>query len=152
LNPALAVRHAEVARLSGRFLGLPSDGAAMARTTLRDLVPQPVGTRWMFDYAGGVEAAAVAAEEVVHDLRDYGMPWLLARTTLPDLIALVSADPLRTQMDDHHLAIAHAISGDLDAAERALTAFDVRAVDQPSLAGPQAQEFKRSFRDHFGLP
>lgn len=149
LNPMIGVRHAQVAQLEARFLGVPM-GACVTAAMLRDLVPD-AGTRWMAEFADGAAEEAAVAERLVADLRDYGEPFLRARATLAAVIDRVGADDRRTQLDDAHLAIASALSGDSVAARRAIAGFEAKAVEKPMLARSQADRFLTAFREHFNL-
>ncbi|GAA4465482.1 hypothetical protein [Phytohabitans houttuyneae] len=84
---------------------------------------------------GGPAGEADVADRVVADLHQYGTPYLAARSTLPDIIAAMSAAGT-TQLGDTYLAIAHALLGDLPEARQALAAVARKGGNQ---AGPGAR-------------
>ncbi|OLF16023.1 hypothetical protein [Actinophytocola xanthii] len=150
LNPVVAVRHVEVARLSGLFLGLPA-GACMTAATLADLVARAAPSRWDMSFADGVRGEEAAGQQVVADLVAQGEPFLASMPTLADMIARISTDSRRSQVDDGNLAIAYMLSGDDDGARQALGAMEAKAVERPLLARGQFDVFLRGFRDYFNL-
>lgn len=92
---------------------------------------------------------ADVADRVVADLHQYGTPYLAARSTLPDIIAAMSAAGT-TQLDDTYLAIAHALLGDLPEARQALAAVARKAETKPVLVRGDSDRFIEYFRAHFG--
>lgn len=152
LEPSVGVGHVEVARLSAEFLGVPAAGG-MTGTTLdtlrRAATPAADGTeRWTVYRPGDEAQEAAVAERVVEDLLRYGEPYLAERSSLPDIVARMSAGP-RNQLDEAYLAIAYALLGDRAAAERSLAVVERPA--RPLLAGGSAERFVERFRRHFDL-
>lgn len=150
LNPAISVRSRQVSDLHARFFGFER-GASQAGASLSDLVRDAGlsgGVMWTVESADEVGATA---HKVLSDVDVYGGPFYSRYSSLEDVVRYLEGSA-RTNLDHAQLAVALALSGDMNRAVQIVSDLEEGAGEQPGLVAAQTMTFVESFREHFAAP
>ena len=149
IEPSLGVFHAEASRLMALFLGIPSSRTASIGSSLDDLVRKSTGVSHHRQVSDS-SLAFTEAKILGRDVASYGEIYFSRFHTLGDVAQELLAQP-RSILEDEHLAIAQALTGNADSATDSLRSIAGTLRNQPPMMATQTRTFLASFRDYFGL-